>query len=96
MDPYPDGYNLFSHIPKPHEMELQLIATAHPYFKAYILLGTGDHAYKGHVCNIEQYITTFFLQLPPKITEMPHCIVRKESGNKPNNREYQDFKLEER
>ena len=33
------------------------------------------------------------MQLPPKLDDMPHCIVRKELGPGPNNREYRDFKV---
>jgi hypothetical protein len=92
MDPYPLYGNPFSHLPKPHPMELQLIARAHPCFKAYVLPGNGDYAYKGNVCNIEQDITTYFTQLPPRLEDMPHCIVRKEYGHS-SNRQFRDFKV---
>ena len=59
MDPFP-SHDPFSSIPKLYPMEFQLIAQVPPCFKAYILPANGDYAYKDHVCNIEQDVTTFF------------------------------------
>ena len=61
-------------------MENQLTALAHRCFKAYIIPGTSDCAYKGHSWNIEKETTTFFNQMPPSMEEMPHCIVQKTNG----------------
>ena len=68
-------------------------AFVNPCFKAHILPGTDDYAYKGHVFNIEKVITTFFNQYPPSLEDMPHCIIKKMDGKNPNNRKYRDFKV---
>ena len=91
MDPSSNG-NPFADFPVPYLMELQLFVQVHPCFKAYILPGNGDYAYKGHICNIKKDITTYLIQ-PSKLDDMPNCIVEKELGPGSNNPEYGDFKV---
>jgi len=82
MDPFPFG-DPFSHLAPLLPMEIQLVAKAHPVFKTYFLPGNGDYAYTGNVCNLEQDIVvqTLFRQLPPRVEDLPHCIVRKDNRN---------------
>ena len=56
-------------------MEKQLIATAYPCMKAFILPANGDVAYQGHVINLEQDVKQVVEALPARIEDVPNVIV---------------------